>query len=534
MCVLVLVLSAQLEKVDPTDSLSLLQVFFYGTKVFSSTFIGIIHPGASLVVTWEYNLVRSSLLSIGLSTSADSVPSPADQPRRVALRLLPRLPLHRRQALRPPQHAAGRLRLRLLHLPLRGHRASFLVSRLVPRAARLTLTYTCSSSTSCACRARRSPPSSSCTVRRALRLLFFAVAPPGALADNAPYSHRLLVVLEPGECRFNAAARLGDACGRSESALADLRSAGPSPSSSTSPRPFPVHRAVLIAYRKPPSSHAPNATGPANRRPSSHRFLVAGECFPASVRSTARASLSPSFSFCQRCLTLLTRADGFSAAAGKLGALLPTVVFHYLSDRNKFWFAMPFGALGFLVTAIFLPDTTGMELREIERASPPALVLLPAPRARLVRPALFMHRADVLLHAMQATGAAFVRVTPSCTTASPSTRTTSRGTSASSSSATGTTTRSRTSSTASRSCASCTSRTSSRARTRRASRTTSTTRSSRPTWSATSRTRRRPPSGSSARSPRSAPSAARCRTRRRRCTARGSRSRSAAVREEAF
>jgi len=69
-----------------------------------------------------------------------------------------------------------------------------------------------------------------------------------------------------------------------------------------------------------------------------------------------------------RLLPLPTTSDGFSAACGKLGALLPTVVFHYLSDRNKFWFAMPFGALGVIVTALFLPDTTGLELREIERA----------------------------------------------------------------------------------------------------------------------------------------------------------------------
>lgn len=33
-------------------------------QVFSSTFIGIIHPGASLVVTWEYNLVRALVFTI--------------------------------------------------------------------------------------------------------------------------------------------------------------------------------------------------------------------------------------------------------------------------------------------------------------------------------------------------------------------------------------------------------------------------------------------------------------------------------------
>ncbi|GAA6043351.1 hypothetical protein JCM8097_008044 [Rhodosporidiobolus ruineniae] len=75
-------------------------------------------------------------------------------------------------------------------------------------------------------------------------------------------------------------------------------------------------------------------------------FLVAAECFPASIRSTAH---------------------GFSAAWGKAGALLATVVFNYLDARSKFWFAMPFGALGVFVTAVFLPDTTGLDLREQER-----------------------------------------------------------------------------------------------------------------------------------------------------------------------
>lgn len=37
---------------------------------------------------------------------------------------------------------------------------------------------------------------------------------------------------------------------------------------------------------------------------------------------------------------------------------------------------MPFGALGFLVTAVFLPDTTGLDLREQERASTFALLAL--------------------------------------------------------------------------------------------------------------------------------------------------------------
>ncbi|BGP34388.1 hypothetical protein JCM10296v2_006208 [Rhodotorula toruloides] len=56
--------------------------------------------------------------------------------------------------------------------------------------------------------------------------------------------------------------------------------------------------------------------------PNTVTFLTAAEVYPSSIRSTAH---------------------GFSAACGKIGALIPTVLF------------------------FFLPDTTGMDLREIER-----------------------------------------------------------------------------------------------------------------------------------------------------------------------
>jgi len=36
-----------------------------GNKIFSSVFIGIIHPGASLVVTWEYNLLNTAISLVG-------------------------------------------------------------------------------------------------------------------------------------------------------------------------------------------------------------------------------------------------------------------------------------------------------------------------------------------------------------------------------------------------------------------------------------------------------------------------------------
>ncbi|BGP13522.1 hypothetical protein JCM10213_005364 [Rhodosporidiobolus nylandii] len=184
-------------------------VFFYGTKVFASTFIGIIHPGASLVVTWEYNLINTAV-------------------------------------------------------SLCGYYLSFL------------------------------------------------------LIDHKLYGRRNMI-------------QIGFAFD------------------------FFIYLFAAIFYNKLTVNGAPiaafqwmyhfssfwNQLGP-----NTAGFLVAGECYPASVRSTAH---------------------GFSAAAGKLGALLPTVCFHYLNSRDKFIFAVPFGALGVIVTAIWLPDTTGLDLREQER-----------------------------------------------------------------------------------------------------------------------------------------------------------------------
>ncbi|TNY17701.1 major facilitator superfamily domain-containing protein [Rhodotorula diobovata] len=184
-------------------------VFFYGTKVFASTFIGIIHPGASLVVTWEYNLINLAVSLCGYYLGMLFI----DDKRY------------------------GRRNMQQV-----GFAFDFLI------------------------------------------YLFAAIFFEQLRAPGAP--------------------------------IAAFQ--------------FMYHFSSFW------NQFGPNVVS----------FLVAGECFPASVRSTAH---------------------GFSAACGKLGALLPTVVFHYLSDRNKFWFAMPFGALGVIVTALFLPDTTGLELREIER-----------------------------------------------------------------------------------------------------------------------------------------------------------------------
>ncbi|PKI84522.1 hypothetical protein MVES1_001956 [Malassezia vespertilionis] len=82
-------------------------------------------------------------------------------------------------------------------------------------------------------------------------------------------------------------------------------------------------------------------------------FLVAAEIFPASIRATCH---------------------GFSAAWGKLGALVPTIVYNYVNgsgsmdaNQEKFMIVTWFGLAGWIVTLIFLPDTTGLDLREQER-----------------------------------------------------------------------------------------------------------------------------------------------------------------------
>lgn len=75
-------------------------------------------------------------------------------------------------------------------------------------------------------------------------------------------------------------------------------------------------------------------------------FLIAGEVYPAPVRATAH---------------------GISAAVGKLGALSATVIYNYVDGRTKFWIVSWFGLIGFFFTMMFIPDTTGLDLREQER-----------------------------------------------------------------------------------------------------------------------------------------------------------------------
>ncbi|KAH9834344.1 MFS phosphate transporter [Teratosphaeria destructans] len=75
-------------------------------------------------------------------------------------------------------------------------------------------------------------------------------------------------------------------------------------------------------------------------------FLVAAEVFPTSVRATAH---------------------GLGAATGKLGALVIAIVGSYTTTQQQFYIVPWFGLFGALVTLIFLPDTTGLDLHEQER-----------------------------------------------------------------------------------------------------------------------------------------------------------------------
>lgn len=80
--------------------------------------------------------------------------------------------------------------------------------------------------------------------------------------------------------------------------------------------------------------------------PNSTTFLLAAEVFPASIRATSH---------------------GVSAAVGKLGALAPAILYNYIDNHTKFWVVSWFGLLGWVLTMVFIPDTTGLDLREQER-----------------------------------------------------------------------------------------------------------------------------------------------------------------------
>lgn len=80
--------------------------------------------------------------------------------------------------------------------------------------------------------------------------------------------------------------------------------------------------------------------------PNAVTFLVAAEVFPTPIRATAH---------------------GFSAAVGKLGALTAAVLYNYIGIEERFKVVPWFGLGGLILTFLFLPDTTGLDLKEQER-----------------------------------------------------------------------------------------------------------------------------------------------------------------------
>lgn len=98
--------------------------------------------------------------------------------------------------------------------------------------------------------------------------------------------------------------------------------------------------------------------------PNCTTFLVAAEVFPSQIRSTGELFCS---SILNARLIFFFLAHGFSAAVGKLGALAPTILYNYIPNSTKFYVVPWFGLAGALLTFFFLPDTTGLDLREQER-----------------------------------------------------------------------------------------------------------------------------------------------------------------------
>jgi Sugar (and other) transporter len=80
--------------------------------------------------------------------------------------------------------------------------------------------------------------------------------------------------------------------------------------------------------------------------PNSVTFIAAAEVYPTPIRATAH---------------------GFSAACGKCGALTAAILYNYISTQTKFYVVPWFGLAGVILTVVFLPDTTGLDLKEQER-----------------------------------------------------------------------------------------------------------------------------------------------------------------------
>jgi MFS family permease len=81
--------------------------------------------------------------------------------------------------------------------------------------------------------------------------------------------------------------------------------------------------------------------------PNAITFLVAGEIFPTEIRTTNH---------------------GFAACMGKLGAITSSLWISYISDiRKVFLISAVWGLSGAIVTIIWLPETTGLDIEEYDR-----------------------------------------------------------------------------------------------------------------------------------------------------------------------
>jgi MFS family permease len=80
--------------------------------------------------------------------------------------------------------------------------------------------------------------------------------------------------------------------------------------------------------------------------PNSTTWLVPGEVFPTDVRAFFH---------------------GISAAVGKIGAIVAAQVFSSVSTQATFYASAGCGFFGMALTWLFLPDTTGLDLSEIDR-----------------------------------------------------------------------------------------------------------------------------------------------------------------------
>lgn len=80
--------------------------------------------------------------------------------------------------------------------------------------------------------------------------------------------------------------------------------------------------------------------------PNATTWLVAGEVFPTDVRAFFH---------------------GISAAFGKAGAIAASLIFSRISTQDTFYTSAGAGLAGVILTWLFLPDTTGLDLGEIDR-----------------------------------------------------------------------------------------------------------------------------------------------------------------------